>query len=251
MVVDDDAVVGQQLGRHRAHAGRRRHGQRGVHVLDDAGRGAAQRGAASGRRATSAAAGGARAARLGRAAGTCWEARSAARFTTVPSDRASTGWPAGGVVGCGGGRGLAGPAPGAGAAAGVPGCARLRVPASAAARGGRAPARRPAAPGCCRLLRPAVGRCGPRRRHRAARAVVGEELVPGLVDAARDRRGTAGTSPRPATRWCRIPPPGGGVRRTAGMSSRLTRGRVPSSSVDVVGPGARLYARAPAGDAAA
>ena len=48
------------------------------------------------------------------------------------------------------------------------------------------------------------------------------------------RRGTAGTSPRPATRWCRIPPPPRSRRsswRTAGRSSRLTRGRVPSSSM--------------------
>ncbi len=42
MVVDDDAVVPQQLDRHRAHAGRGRHGERGVHVLRRARRGAAQ-----------------------------------------------------------------------------------------------------------------------------------------------------------------------------------------------------------------
>ena len=43
VVVDDDAVVGQQLRRHRAHARRRRHGERDVHVLDHGGGRAAQR----------------------------------------------------------------------------------------------------------------------------------------------------------------------------------------------------------------
>src|SRR6476620_9966463 len=37
VVVDDDAVVEHQLCRDGAHAGRRRHLQRGVHVLDDRG----------------------------------------------------------------------------------------------------------------------------------------------------------------------------------------------------------------------
>src|SRR5205823_5324013 len=42
VVVDHDAVVREQLGRHGAHAGRRRYGQRLVHVGDDPGRDAAQ-----------------------------------------------------------------------------------------------------------------------------------------------------------------------------------------------------------------
>ncbi len=50
VVVDDDAVVGQQLGRHRAHARGRRHGERDVHVLDDGGGRAAQRATACRRR---------------------------------------------------------------------------------------------------------------------------------------------------------------------------------------------------------
>ena len=49
VVVDDDAVVGQQLGRHRAHARRRRHGERDVHVLDHGGGRAAQRRLLAGR----------------------------------------------------------------------------------------------------------------------------------------------------------------------------------------------------------
>src|SRR5690606_2210487 len=43
LVVDDHAVVREQLRGHRAHARGRRHGQRGVHVLDDRARRAAQR----------------------------------------------------------------------------------------------------------------------------------------------------------------------------------------------------------------
>ena len=42
VVVDDDPVVREQLGRDRAHAGRRGHGQTGRHVGDGAGRGATQ-----------------------------------------------------------------------------------------------------------------------------------------------------------------------------------------------------------------
>ena len=42
VVVDDDAVVPEQLDRDRAHGGGGRHGQRGVHVLRGPGRGAAQ-----------------------------------------------------------------------------------------------------------------------------------------------------------------------------------------------------------------
>ena len=38
VVVDDGAVVPEQLDRHRAHRGRGRHGQRGVHVLRRCGR---------------------------------------------------------------------------------------------------------------------------------------------------------------------------------------------------------------------
>ena len=44
VVVDDDAVVPQQLDRDRADAGGRRDGQAGVHVLHGAGGGAAQHG---------------------------------------------------------------------------------------------------------------------------------------------------------------------------------------------------------------
>ena len=44
VVVDDDAVVDQQLGRDGAHAGRGRDGEAGLHVGDDAGGRAAQRG---------------------------------------------------------------------------------------------------------------------------------------------------------------------------------------------------------------
>ena len=42
VVVDDDPVIHQQLGRHRTDAGGRGHGQAGRHVGDGAGRGAAQ-----------------------------------------------------------------------------------------------------------------------------------------------------------------------------------------------------------------
>jgi hypothetical protein len=39
VVVDDDALIDQQLDRHRSHAGGRRDGQAVVHVLDRARRG--------------------------------------------------------------------------------------------------------------------------------------------------------------------------------------------------------------------
>ena len=198
MVVDDDAVVGQQLGRHRAHARRRRHGERDVHVLDDA---------AAAPRSGALLAGGDRGGGLG----------------------------GGGLLGGLGGR-LRGRRLGGGFGGGL----RPRLPAAGFGRlGGRL------AGGLGgRLRRGAVAAAAARAlsARSAARAVGARR--PGCPAGSRrrtrarpgrrwtGRRGTAGTSPRPATRWCRSPPrEEGSSRRTAGMSSRLTRGRVPSSSM--------------------
>ena len=179
MVVDHDAVVGQQLGRDRAHARRRRDGQRDVHVLDDGGGRAAQRALLAG--------GDRGGGRLGGGRGRAWPRRAC-----------SAAGP--GAAGAGSARPV-GPRQRCGSRAGA-----CSAPC--------APSRRP----CGRRRRPGCP-AGSRRRTRAR---------PG--PRWTDRRGTAGTSPRPATRWCRIPPRGRAARRT-GMSSRLTRGGVPSSSL--------------------
>ena len=182
LVVDHDPVVGQQLGRHRAHAGRRGHGQRGVHVLDHDRRRAAQRGLG----AVAAGAG-----RLGRAA-------RCARRPACPEPRSPSGRggrPAGGpVVGAGrawpacAARSAARPrsvgsgrsAVGVGAGAmGVPtGCRRSR--AAPVAGVGRSPRRRRCRRGVgvgpgrrCPASEASCGRscrrpgCGSRRRTRA------------------------------------------------------------------------------------
>ena len=158
-----------------------------------------------------------------------------------------------------------------------------RSAAGSAAAAARRPAAARLAPAAARR-RPSAARCGLRggRGLRRPRRVAGPAPLPrrgGLVRGRRrrpgcpagsrrrtrarpgprwtGRRGTAGTSPRPATRWCRIPPRRTRTRRRAGMSSRLTRGGVPSSSVGcvwlaavrVAGPlrhgstGCRVYAR--------
>ena len=197
MVVDDDAVVGQQLGRHRAHARRRRDGQRDVHVLDDGGGGAAQRALLAGGDRGGRPSARARASPRRPCLGACALGRllrperarpgRVRREPAGPADAAGFGW-----------RGLR--------AVGLAG--RRRWPRRRACRGRR---RRPGCP------------AGSRRRTRAR---------PGPRWTG--RRGTAGTSPRPATRWCRIPPRRTRTRRRAGMSSRLTRGGVPSSSVGCV-----------------
>ena len=139
VVVDHDAVVGQQLRRHRAHAGRGRHLQRGVHVLHDLGGDAAQRGGLRAGRGVPAPS----AARLGRR-GRLGRRRLARRA-------------AGGAAGA------------AGAAGGAR--SRRRACRRGAARGGRA--------------RPAPSSASRSRRRPSAGLVVGEEVVPGRVDAGR------------------------------------------------------------------
>ena len=186
VVVDHDAVVDQQLRRHRAHAGRGRHLQRGVHVLHDAGGDAAQRGG------------------LGALGGPC---RSAAASRPA--------WPAAGLAGAGCG--------GAGAAAGAAGGGRRRSaspgPAAAARPGRRCrpwPRRRSrsaAVASSRRDARPARRRrAGSRRRSRARPG----RRWPG-------RRGSAGTCPRRSTRSGRSPPVGCPARScwvdTAGIAS--------------------------------
>ncbi len=81
VVVDDDPVVDEQLGRHGADAGRGGDGERGLHVGDDAGGGAAQHGRLGGRRGSGGRCGReppARGRAPGRASGRAWGPRRAA-----------------------------------------------------------------------------------------------------------------------------------------------------------------------------
>ncbi len=137
LVVDDDPVVDQQLGRDGADAGRRRHVQRRGHVLHDGRGGAAQ------------------------------------RLELV----ALCGWGEGGLWR---GRGVPGPSPGPRRARRCRRCRRALGPPGRAGRRRRG-ATRWRARGCSR---------------RGTRASSGRPT--------RGRRGTCGTSPRPATRFARM-----------------------------------------------
>ena len=197
VVVDHDAVVGQQLRRHRAHAGRGRDVQRGVHVLDDPGGDAAQRGGLGA---------------LGDLGRSPW--RPAWPRRASPRALAAAG-SAAGLAGCGGGGRLAW-APSSAVALRLGGGRRGRG-VGARLRGGRAPR---AGRGLGRPRGAAARRRSPAGSRRRSRATPGRRS-PG-------RRGSAGTSPRRSTRSGRSPPVGCPAMSAAGSTrpvSPLPRGR--------------------------
>ena len=181
VVVDDGAVVPEQLDRHRAHRGRGRHGQRGVHVLRRCG--PARRAA----RCTSAR----RWPRRARRAATPW---APGWWCPWPARRP---WRSG--------RGLA---TGGGLRLGLVGRLRARASPRPSLRPWAGLAARPAS---ARLLGCLLGGLADVRwravagavRAAVARAVGLEVVDPRRVDAARGPAGTGRTSPRRATRWLR------------------------------------------------
>ena len=187
VVVDDGAVVPQQLHRDRADRGRGRHGERGVHVLRGAGRGAAQHGVrrlVAGRRRAR------RAATPWASGWWCpWRARRPwSRGAAWRPARASASGPA--------------RAPG-------PCCGGLRrrafAGAGSAARGLRGRLRR------CRCAAPVPW------------PLALEVLRPGRDRRCPGPAGTGRTSPRRATRWRRNRRTGGSDWLTWGLRHGLIR----------------------------
>ena len=185
VVVDDDAVVDQQLDRDRADAGRGRHGEAGVHVLRGAGGRAAQHASGSARRWPRLAAGvsgsfgtGEAVRRRGRSA----RRRAGLRVTVVGL---ATGF-------AGAGRARSSPRSSPRASRRPPASARRRLRGLALAAGfalavvtGRAST---AAARCCRCARPA--RCSLKKSHHTLSTLFGSCWY-------------ARTSRRRATRWRR------------------------------------------------
>ena len=183
VVVDDHAVVDQQLDRDGAHAGRGRHREAGLHVGDDAGR--RRRAAASTSPSLTGPVGLWRARQGDRRGGL---AERASALGAVAHRSAASGPVVGGRAAR---RSSAGSAAcrGSGGAVATAGAARLRGGLSGGRRRSLVAGRR--------------GRPSPsaRRSHRGA--VVVEELPPGPVDRAAGPGGTAGTARPRATRWGR------------------------------------------------
>ena len=165
VVVDHDAVVDQQLGRHRADAGRGGHGQAGGHVDRGAGGRAAQPGGARGRRRGRGGLG-----RLAGDGGRCWRRRGGRRSARGRGGRPGRGRRGGRRGRRGGGR-----------------LARL----------GRTSRR-------LRSVRLAAARAGPRARWQCPWAGCSRRRNSTRpCPPSRDRPGNAGRAHPPAIHWAR------------------------------------------------